>query len=466
MGAGGRYREVLELASALASDYFDGLHTRHVGAREDADHLIQALGRDLASTGQPADRVLKEAVDAIEPGLVASGGARYFGFVIGGTQPVSVGADLMVSAWDQNAALHATSPAAAALEDVAGRWVLQLLGLPTDAGFGLPGGAGLANFVGLATARHTLLEREGWDVEERGLYGAPEITVLVGADAHVSVSSALQYLGLGRERVVRVPTDHQGSMRGDALEVTLGRLSGPIVVCSQAGNVDTGCFDPFVQIADLLAARPNAWHHVDGAFGLWAAASARHRHLVEGVERADSWATDAHKLLNVGYDCGFVASRHPESQRAAMSRRAPYLVRDERQRDNWDWVPDGSRRARGFPLYAVLRSLGTGGVEDLVDRVCARAGQMAERLREVPGIEILNDIVFNQVLVRFLPDHGDADQHTRSVVRRVQDEGTTWLSGSTWRGMATMRISVCNWATSEDDIRDASEAIIRAHQGR
>ena len=454
----------LGVAHELASQYLRGLPDRHVGPHTDSVAIIEALGRTLADDGLPPDVVIRQMAEAVEPGLVASSGPRYFGFVFGGALPASIGADWLAAAWDQNAVLHAASPAAAAVEQVAGEWLLELLGLPPDSGFGLPGGAGLANVVALAAARHAVLARVGWDVEARGLYGAPEITLLIGAQAHATLESALQYLGLGRDRVVRVPTDEQGRMRADAFDGLVAGLQGPTIVCTQAGNVNTGSCDPIAHVADRLEGVPNAWHHVDGAFGLWAAASPRYRHLVDGVERADSWATDAHKWLNVGYDCGFVACRHPEAQRAAMSTRAAYLIHDPSQRDGWDWVLDSSRRARGFALYATLRSLGRKGVRDLVERCCTIAQGMAGRLADVPGVEVLNDVVLNQVLVRFTPRAGgDADGHTRAVIARVQAGGTAWMGGTTWQGRAAMRISVSNWSTTEQDAAATVAAIIDAH---
>ena len=439
-------RRTLEVALEIASEYLRLLPGRHVGPRADSVEIMAVLGRDLADEGIAPDTVIRRMAEAVEPGLVASSGPRYFGFVFGGALPASIGADWLAAAWDQNAVLHAASPAAAAVEQLAGEWVLDLLGLPLDAGFGLPGGAGLANVVALAAARHAVLAREGWDVEARGLYGAPEITLVIGAEAHTTLESALQYLGLGRERVVRVATDAQGRMRSDAFGSIIAGVQGPIIVCSQAGNVNSGAFDPIAQLADHLETKPTAWHHVDGAFGLWAAASPRYRHLVSGVERADSWATDAHKWLNVGYDCGFVACRDREAQRAAMSTRAAYLVHDPVQRDGWDWVLDSSRRARGFALYTTLRSLGRAGVCHLVERCCLIAQGMASRLAEAPGVEVLNDVVLNQVLVRFTPrTGGDADDHTRAVIARVQAGGIAWMGGTTWQGRASMRISVSNW---------------------
>jgi glutamate/tyrosine decarboxylase-like PLP-dependent enzyme len=461
------YEPVLNAAAELARAWLDALPARRVGPRTDSLALIEALGETLPGEGLAAEVVIREMARVLDPGLVASGGPRYFGFVIGGALPASVGADWLAAAWDQNAVLHATSPAAAAVEQVAGAWLLDLLGLPADAAFGLTTGAGLANTVALAAARHRLLARVGWDVESRGLYGAPEIHVIIGAEAHATIESALQYLGLGSGRVVRVATDGQGRMEADALARAVRAIIGPTVVCAQVGNVNTGACDPLAVIADVLDAHPNAWLHVDGAFGLWAAASPRHRYLVEGVERADSWATDAHKWLNVGYDCGFVATRDPEAHRAAMSTSAAYLHQDPTRRDGWDWVLDSSRRARGFALYATLRSLGREGVRDLVEHSCAIAARMAARLSRAAGVTVLNEVVLNQVLVHFTApeDSGtDGDSHTRDVIRRVQEEGTAWMGGTTWQGAAAMRISVSNWSTSEADADATVEAILRAHR--
>jgi glutamate/tyrosine decarboxylase-like PLP-dependent enzyme len=384
-------------------------------------------------------------------------GPRYFGFVIGGALPAAAAADVLTMAWGQNGALHALSPAAAAAEEVAGEWMLELLGLPATASTGLPTGAGLGNAVGIAAGRHAVLQREGWDVEARGLYGAPEISVVIGDEAHATALTALQYLGLGRDRVVRIPTDEQGRMRADALAVALPGLPGPLVLLAQAGNVNTGGFDPMDAIADALAAQPNHWIHVDGAFGLWANVSPELRHLVRGVERADSWSTDAHKWLNAGYDCGFVAVRDPEAHRAAMAATAAYLLRSD-QRESWEYVFDSSRRARGFALYAAIRSLGRDGIRALVERCCALARRMADGLA-AGGAEILNDVVLNQVLVRF----GD-DERTNRVIARVQEDGTAWMGGTSWHGKAAMRISVSNWSTTEADADASVQAILRAFE--
>jgi glutamate/tyrosine decarboxylase-like PLP-dependent enzyme len=449
----------LRRAAELGIEYLRRLPERPVAARATAAEVATRLGGALPETGADPTLVIEELASAVDPGLVASLGPRYFGFVIGGQLPAAAAADWLTTAWGQNAVVHAASPAGAAVEAVAGRWMLELLDLPADASVGLPTGAGLGNAVGLAAARHAVLAREGWDVEARGLYGAPEITVVVGDEAHATLLTGLQYLGLGRDRVVRVPTDAQGAMRADAVTEAIGEITGPLIVAIQAGNVNTGAFDPADAVADAVAGHPNAWIHVDGAFGLWAAVSPGLRHLVAGVGRADSWSTDAHKWLNVGYDCGFVAVRHPDAHRAAMSTAASYLMRSE-QRENWEYVLDSSRRARGFILYAAIRSLGREGVRALVERCCALAARMADRLRAAEGVEVLNDVVLNQVLVRF----GDSDERTHEVIAAVQADGTAWMGGTTWHGRAAMRISVSNWSTTEADADASVDAILRCHR--
>jgi glutamate/tyrosine decarboxylase-like PLP-dependent enzyme len=447
-------------AAELSLDYLASLDERFVGPRADAAAIHDRLGGALPEHGADPTSVVEQLAEAVDPGLVASAGPRYFGFVIGGALPAAAATDWLTTAWGQNAALHALSPAAAAAEQVAGEWLLELLGLPAEASFGLPTGAGLGNAVGLAAARHRVLQRIGWDVEAQGLYGAPEITVIIGDEAHATLATALQYLGLGRDRVTRIPTDEQGRMAADAATTAISETAGPLIVCLQAGNVNSGAFDPAPQIADAVAAHHNAWLHVDGAFGLWAAVSPRLRHLVEGVGRADSWSTDAHKWLNVGYDCGFVAVRDREAHRVAMSAAAAYLLRSE-QREPWEWIFDSSRRARGFALYAAVRSLGRAGVQEMVERCCALASRMADQLRGADGIEVLNDVVLNQVLVRF----GD-DERTREVIARVQADGTAWMGGTVWHGKAAMRISVSNWSTTEADADASVEAIVRAARPR
>jgi glutamate/tyrosine decarboxylase-like PLP-dependent enzyme len=449
----------LRSASELALRYLDSLPERHVGAREDAFRVAERLRVALPDAPEDAAAVVARLAADVDAGLVASAGPRYFGFVIGGALPASVAADWLTAAWDQNVAVHALSPAAAAAEQVAGEWMKDLLRIPRDASHGLPTGAGLGNAVGMAAARHALLARAGWDVEGRGLFGAPEIEVVIGEEAHATVLTALQYLGLGRDRVTRVPADEQGALQADALRDVVDAASDrPVLVIAQAGNVNSGAFDPLEAIAAATAAHPNAWVHVDGAFGLWAATVPRLAHLVRGVEMADSWSTDAHKWLNVGYDCGFVAVRDVTAHRAAMATEAAYLMRSDANREGWEWVLDSSRRARGFALYAVLRSLGRSGVRDLVDRCCALAARLAGGVRAIPDARVLNDVVLNQVLVRF----GDDDARTREVIRRVQEGGVAWMGGTNWRGSAAMRVSVSGWATTEADIDRTVAAIASA----
>jgi glutamate/tyrosine decarboxylase-like PLP-dependent enzyme len=442
-------------AFGLALDYLAALPERHVGPTADAAEVRRRLGTQLPDEGEDAASVVDALAEAVDPGLVATAGPRYFGFVIGGALPAAVAADLLTGAWGQNAGLHALSPAAAAAEQVAGEWMLDLLGLPADASFGLPTGAGLGNAVGLAAGRHAVLARAGWDVELQGLYGAPEIQVVIGDEAHATLLTALQYLGLGRDRVQRVATDEQGRMRVDQLAKLAGNTDQPLIVAAQAGNVNTGAFDPVGEIAEALVSHGNTWLHVDGAFGLWARVSPELRHLVNGVERADSWSTDAHKWLNAGYDCGFVAVRDPGAHRASMAASAAYLLRSD-QRESWEYVLDSSRRARGFALYAALRSLGRSGVRELVERCCRLARRMADQLAD-GGAEVLNDVVLNQVLVRF----GD-DEQTSAVIAAVQAGGVAWMGGTSWHGRAAMRISVSNWSTTEADADASVQAILRA----
>ena len=453
----------------LALGYLDSLEDRRVAATAGRDGLLADLGGPLPEAGVDALEVVEDLARAADPGLVASSGPRYFGFVIGGSLPAALAADWLTSAWDQNAGLFAAGPAASVAEEVIGAWLIDLLQLPSGTSFGLTTGCQMAHFSCLAAARHAVLDRAGWDVEERGLFGAPEIDVVIGTEAHATIHTALQFLGLGRARVIAVDSDDQGRMRLDMLARDLPDGSRPVIVCLQAGNVNTGAFDPLGDAIDLVRSRcPNAWVHIDGAFGLWAAASPRLSHLVTGHEGADSWASDGHKWLNVPYDCGYAFVRDPEAHAAALSpKSAAYLVYGTAERDEFRWVPEFSRRARGFPTYAALRSLGRSGVADLIDRCCRLAVRMADGLRAAgEGVEVLNDVVLDQVLVRFRgPGGADTDAYTRDVIKRVQDDGTCWLSGTTWHGMAAMRISVVNWATTDDDIDRSLAAILRAARG-
>jgi glutamate/tyrosine decarboxylase-like PLP-dependent enzyme len=455
-------RQLLDDAATYAAEFLDGLPDRTVAPTATAEDLRNELGGPLPEGPLEPRLVVADLARAVEPGLMATPGGRFFGFVIGGSLPAALAADWLASAWDQNAGLYAAAPAASVVEEVCGAWLIELLGLPEHASYGLVTGCQMAHFTALAAARHGVLEAAGWDVEADGLSGAPPIRVIAGEERHVTVDRALRFLGLGTASLETVPVDAQGRMRADSLKRALAGSSGPTVVCAQAGNVNTGAVDPLGEICDA-AHESGAWVHVDGAFGMWAAASPTLRYLVEGMENADSWATDAHKWLNVPYDCGLVFCAHPAAHRAAMGVQASYLVHSvNRERDAMDWNPDFSRRARGFSVYAALRSLGRSGVEDLVDRCCAHARRFAEALAQEPGVEVLNDVVLNQVLVRFPDPGGDHDARTRKVVKAVQEEGTCWLGGTTWQGKAAMRISVSNWSTTAEDVERSIAAILRA----
>jgi glutamate/tyrosine decarboxylase-like PLP-dependent enzyme len=456
--------QLLRDAAGIAIDYLDGVDDRPVGRPVEVSDLREGLALPLPEEGADPRDVLRTLATAADTGLTASAGPRYFGFVVGGSFPAALAADWLTSAWDQNAVMYVSSPAAAVVEEVVAGWLVDLFGLPSGTSVGLTTGATMANFTALAAARHTLLDRRGWDVERQGLFGAPEIPVVVGDEAHVTIHAALQMLGLGRERVHRIPADEQGRMRPDALVATLGALDSPAIVCAQAGNVNTGAFDPLEPIA--AAVRDNGgWLHVDGAFGLWAATSHKLRRHLIALDQADSWATDAHKWLNVPYDNGVVLVRNAAAHHAAMTLGAAYYVETAgAERDPYNWVPESSRRARGFAIYAALRTLGRVGLEELIEHCSALATRFADRLGRAQGVRILNHVVLNQVLVRFEPEGEDAqagDERTRRVVAAVQRDGTCWLGGTTWHGRAAMRISVSNWSTTQDDVDRSVEAILR-----
>lgn len=434
-------RELFELTAAIAADFYETLPDRPVYPRATVAELHAALSAPLPEQGLPARTVIAELAAAADPGIVAEASGRYFGFVIGGAVPASIAADWLTSTWDQNAGIFAGGPSASVVEQAAGAWLIELLRLPQHASFGFVTGAQMANFTALAAARHHVLAHVGWDVERDGLQGAPKIRVVVGAKRHGTIDRALRMLGLGAPTDV-VPVDAEGRML--AGDLRLG--DEPTIVCAQAGEVNTGASDRFPEIADARDTAPNAWLHVDGAFGLWAAATDSLRHHVDGAERADSWATDAHKWLNVPYDSGLVFTAHPESHSAAFSARAAYLIVDDDKREQVDWNPEHSRRARGFAVYAAIRSLGRTGIAELVERTCAHAKTFAARL-EVIGAEILNSVELNQVLFRFADD-----ARTEAVLAAVQESGEAWMSGTVWEGRPAIRISVSNWQTSEDDV--------------
>jgi glutamate/tyrosine decarboxylase-like PLP-dependent enzyme len=454
--------QALETAAAHATQFLRGLAERPVAASAGVEELRARLGGPLPDGPSDPAEVVAQLAKLADGGLVASAGPRYFGFVVGGSLPAALAADWLAAAWDQNAGLFALGPAAATVEDIAADWLLDLLGLPEEATTGFVTGGQMASFTGLAAARHAVLAAAGWDVERDGLAGAPPVEVVVGAERHVTIDAALRFLGLGSGRLRVVRADDQGRMDAAALPEALAACQGPTIVCAQAGNVNTGAVDPLPAIC-AAAHDHGAWVHVDGAFGLWAAASPALRHLVAGVEQADSVATDAHKWLNVPYDSGIVFVAHPEAHRAAFATVAGYLTPGQTgERDPDAFTPEFSRRARGFPVWAALRSLGRAGVAELVERCCGHARRFADRLGAADGVEVLNEVVLNQVLVRFTDPGGDSDGRTRQVIRRVQDDGTLWLSGTTWHGLAAMRISVSNWSTTTDDVDRSAAAILAA----
>jgi len=442
--------EVLKKTLAAALDYLDKLETRPVAPRPETVAALSSLEGELPQTSTGANEVVELLDKFGSPATVGMAGGRFFGFVIGGALPAALAASWLVSAWDQNAGLWVSAPSSAALEEIALEWTRELLGLPEGTGGAVVTGATVANFTALAAARHRLLEQAGWDVENDGLFGAPPITVVVGEEAHVSLFKALGMLGLGKKRVIRVPVDGQGRMRADALP----HLDEHTIVCLQAGNVNTGAFDPAAAICQE-ARNAGAWVHVDGAFGLWAAASPAYRHLVHGFELADSWATDAHKWPNIGYDCGLALVREPEILRAAMGMSAAYLKRGA-SREPSDYTPELSRRARGVELWAGLRSLGRDGMASIVERTCAHAGRFAQGLGEA-GYQILNEVVINQVLVSF-----GSPEKTHRTVERIQADGTCWCGPTVWQGKTAMRISVSSWATTEEDVERSLAAMLRA----
>ena len=452
-------RDLLRRTAEIAADYVESLGERPVFPHVTPEQLRDALGGPLPEEPLDPQRVLDDLAAGAEPGVVAMGSGRYFGFVIGGALPAALAADWLTSAWDQNAGLYVGGPSASVVEQVTREWLLELLGLPAEASIGFVTGTQMAHVTGLAAARFHVLDAVGWDVGRDGLTGAPSVRVLVGEKRHVTVDRALRLLGLGAPTVVSA--DDQGRLQVDPLREAFG--DGPTIVCAQAGEVNTGAFDPLPEIADACE-QAGAWLHVDGAFGLWAAVTPARKHLVEGIERADSWTTDAHKWLNVPYDSGIVLCAHPESHRAAMTVTASYLIQDEgarRVRDQVDWVPEFSRRARGFAVYAALRSLGRSGIAELVERCCEGATRFAAGIAELPGVELLNEVVLNQVLFRF-----DSDERTDDVLRRVQKSGEVWMSGTTWAGRKAIRVSVSNWQTGDEEIALAVDAFKTAYAGQ
>lgn len=446
--------ELLDYTRQRSLEYLGSLRQRRVAAAASSEELRRLLGGRLQQAGESPATVIRMLADAANTGTVASTGPRYFGFVIGGNLPAAHAADWLLSTWDQNPAVFVMSPLVAVIEEITAAWLCQLAGLPAGTSVGFVTGCQMASFTGLAAARHRVLQRAGWNVEADGLFGAPPVEVIVAEEAHYTIVMALRLLGLGGARLRRVATDRRGRMRVDELGDALRAGRGPRIVCAQAGNVNTGAFDPLDTIADV-AAQHGAWLHVDGAFGLWACVSPALAPLLRGIERADSIATDGHKWLNVPYDCGIVFCADAEAHRAAMSLQAAYIIGSSNERDPHEFVPEESRRARAVPVYAALRSLGRDGLQALVERCCRHARRFAEGLRTA-GFEVLNDVVLNQVLVAF----GDAGQ-TRRTVAAIQQDGTCWCGGTQWQGRTAMRISVSNWRTTDADVEHSLEAMVR-----
>jgi glutamate/tyrosine decarboxylase-like PLP-dependent enzyme len=443
-------RRLLESTASRAARFLDAVGERPVAPPAAAVAALSALDGPLPEGPEEPEAVLELLDRVVSPATMAMAGPRFFGFVIGGSLPAALAASWLAGAWDQNSAFHEVTPGTAVLEATALRWLLEVLALPPGCGAGFVTGGTVANFTALAAARGAVLKRAGWDVEGEGLFGAPPITVIVGDEAHPTLLKSLGMLGLGRRRVVRVPADAQGRMRADALPA----IDGPTIVCVQAGNVNTGAFDPIDRICDA-ARGTGAWIHVDGAFGLWAAAAPARAGLLAGHDRADSWATDAHKWLNVPYDSGIAFVRDADALRAAMAITAEYLPAAGAGRNPSDHTPELSRRARGVEVWAALRQLGRTGVAELVERCCRHARRFADVLGEA-GFEILNDVVLNQVLVSF----GDAAT-TRRVIAGIQTEGTCWCGGTEWQGRVAMRISVSSWATTDEDVERSLAAMLR-----
>jgi glutamate/tyrosine decarboxylase-like PLP-dependent enzyme len=453
------YRVTLETTARLALEYLEGLDQRPVAARMHGAQLRERMEQQLANDGLPAEQVIDELVRAADPGIIGSTGGRFFAWVIGGALASALAADWLTATWDQNAALAASGPAAGLVEEIAGAWLKEILGLPAEASFAFVTGCQMAHVICIAAARHALLEKCAWNVEEQGLCGAPRIRILSSYQRHGSFERAVRLLGLGTASVEYLATDSDGRLAPDALAEGLARSAAPTVVLLQAGEINTGVCDPFAELIPI-AHRHGAWVHVDGAFGLWAAASPRYCPLVEGVELADSWATDGHKWLNVPQDCGYAFVRHPEPHRASVSHRASYLIHDAEMRDQMDWNPEWSRRARGFSTYAALRELGRDGVAALIDGCCAHARAMVDGIGRLPGAQVLWRPSMNQGLVRFLDPSGTGhDRRTDEVIAAINAGGEAFFSGTTWRGMRAMRVSVCNARTTGKDVERAIRAV-------
>ena len=465
------FQPALAHAFEHAVTHLEGLPSSPVAATADLQTLRRRLGKPLLEDGVPPEQVIAELVRDVEGGIVGSAGGRFFAWVIGGALPAALAADWLTAAWDQNAGICASGPAAAVVEEVAGAWLMEIFGLPAETSFALVTGCQMAHVTCLAAARHHLLAQRGWDVEQRGLYGAPPIRILTSGERHGTVERAVRLLGMGKEHLIDLPADAGGRLQPETLEQAIAAdVASPTVVLLQAGDLNRGAYDPFETLIPV-ARRHGAWVHVDGAFGLWAAASARYRHLTRGVEQADSWATDGHKWLNVPYDCGYAFVADRAEHRASMSHRESYLTHDTEARDQIDWNPEWSRRARGFATYAALRQLGRSGIAELVDRCCGYAHSLVMQISRLPGTELVWEPTINQGLVRFLdPRAGateaDHDRRTDEVIAAILATGEAFFGGVTWRGKRAMRVSVCNWQTSDSDVERVVDAVGRVLTGK
>lgn len=448
----------LKRAAEIADQYIASFDHHRVSEEANPETLRNRLKKKLTADGLPPVQVIDELAEDAREGLLNTAGGRFFGWVIGGGIPVSIAADWLVSAWDQNAGAYACSPSAAVIEEVAAEWLKDILGLPQQASYAFVTGCQMAHVTALAAARHRVLANKNWSVEEQGLIGSPPIRVLVG-EHHETLLRALRHLGIGTNAVVQVDMLEDGTINVDALRAELARNPDMATIVSlAAGDLNRGAFDPFDEVCDL-AHSYNAWVHIDGAFGLWVASSERLRHLVKGIEKADSWATDAHKWLNVPYDSGIAFVADPEAHKTAMTIPAAYKVEVENVRDQFEWGPEWSRRARGIPIYAALRTLGRNGVAEMIERCCDLTTEFVEKLGELPGVEVLTTPIINQGLVRFLDPNGDHDTRTDEVISRVNESGEAWFGPTTWNGIRVMRISLSNFRTTRDDIDRAVTAI-------
>ena len=458
-------RDLLHDVADRAADFLASSSRRRVGVTASKQVLADALQRPLPEGPVPDTQVIEELIKDVDEGLVCSGGPRYFGFVIGGAIPASLAADWLTAVWDQNAQVYATSPAASVVEEIVSNWVLELLGLPPYSSVGFVTGGQMANFTALSAARNTVLTRVGWNLEEKGLFGAPPIAVLMSDQAHATIASALRMIGIGSAEMQTLPSDEQGRMHIDELGVRLKTLTGrPVIICAQAGNVNTGAFEPVDAIADASAGH-NAWIHVDGAFGLWAAMSPNLRHLSPGLDRADSWSLDAHKWLNVPYDSGLVIVKRPDEHRSLKTARCSYAGAETvGLRDGSNWTPENSRRARAFVLYAAIRAMGRSGIREMIERCCRLARQFAEESAQLPGVRVLNEVVLNQVLLSISAPNHDGPGFHQAIAAEIQTSGNCWIGTTQWKGMPALRVSVVNWSTSDRDITQSVREIATAVQ--